>query len=127
MGGRTAPREQGAEANVLSPDFVIIKVDAPTGYDVPLLVVEVKRDEVLPSVALLQLLTYMEKTLTGSTATKIHGLLIQGPKWTLLEQTEPIPPTGPPAHVILTGDELDVTFAMRLREIAMGHWEKSAL
>lgn len=72
------PRGQGEETNVKIPDFIVVKGSATLSGDVPLLIVEVKRDESDDVIARNQITNYMGAFITKFGNMKLKAALVQG-------------------------------------------------
>jgi hypothetical protein len=73
-------RGQGDEADVKIPDFIVVKGSETMSDDIPLLIVEVKRDDSDDAVARLQLFEYMEAFSEKIGNVKFKAALVQGSK-----------------------------------------------
>src|SRR6266481_4890863 len=74
------PRGEGEEANVKIPDFIVVKGSATLTDDIPLLVVEVKRDDLDDVVARAQVTKYMGAFADKFGNFKFKGALVQSSK-----------------------------------------------
>jgi len=117
------PRGQGDEADVKIPDFIVVKGSATLSDDVPLLVVEVKRDDSDDTVARMQITEYMGAFSEKFGNVKFKAALVQGSKVLLYEW-----PTTAPFIPILkkTTVVTDDTFLKWVRKVTKDHWEVDA-
>ena len=79
------PRGQGDEKGVKIPDFIVVKGSATLSNDVPLLVVEIKRDDSDDQTATHQVINYMTALSLkfegeGVERVRFKGVLVQGTK-----------------------------------------------
>ena len=74
------PRRQGEEKNVKIPDFIVVKGSATLSNDVPLLIVEIKRDDSDDEVARFQISQYMDAFAIKLGNIAFKGALVQGSK-----------------------------------------------
>ena len=74
------PRGEGEEANVKIPDFIVVKGSATLTDNIPLLVVEVKHDDLDDVVARAQVTEYMGAFSEKFGNVKFKAALVQGPK-----------------------------------------------
>jgi len=117
------PRGEGEEADVKIPDFIVVKGTATLTDDVPLLVVEIKRDDLDEATSIVQLGEYMGAFADKFGNFKFKGALVQSSKVLLYEwpTTAPFVPKLKKTSVIT-----DVTFLKWVRNIAMDNWEVDA-
>ena len=135
------PRGQGlgGEHNVKIPDFIVVKGSPGLSNDIPLLIVEVKRDDSDDGVARVQIINYMAEFRRKFGNMKFKGVLVQGSKvyifflviyeiitrwlhpqvllleWTTTDPIEPI--------VKKTTTVTDDTFLKWVREVAKDNWK----
>jgi hypothetical protein len=74
------PQGQGDKADVKIPDFIVVQGSATLSDDVPLLVVEVKRDDSDNTVARMQITEYMGAFSEKFGDVKFKAALVQGSK-----------------------------------------------
>jgi hypothetical protein len=134
------PRGEGEEANVKIPDFIVVKGTATLTDDVPLLVVEIKRDDVDETTSVIQLGEYMGVFAGKFGNFKFKGALVQGSKVSVYHYfttsntdfgekallyewptTAPFIPKLKKTTVIT-----DVAFLNWVRKIAKDNWEVGA-
>jgi len=117
------PRGEGEEADVKIPDFIVVKGTATLTDDVPLLVVEIQRDDLDEATSIVQLGEYMGAFADKFGNFKFKGALVQSSKVLLYEwpTTAPFVPKLKKTSVIT-----DVTFLKWVRNIAMDNWEVDA-
>lgn len=114
------PRGQGEETNVKIPDFIVVKGSATLSGDVPLLIVEVKRDESDDVIARNQITNYMGAFITKFGNMKLKAALVQGSRVLLYEW----PSTAPFMAVLKKTTVItDDTFLKWVRKVAKDHWD----
>ena len=132
------PRGQGLgdESNVKIPDFIVVKGSPTLSNDIPLLIVEVKRDASDDDLARLQILDYMIGFGRKFETRQFKGVLIQGSKvylfiliydiitrrlQVLLYEWSTTAPFAPIVKKTLT--VTDDTFLKWVREVAKANWK----
>jgi hypothetical protein len=74
------PRGEGEEADVKIPDFIVVKGTATLTDDVPLLLVEIKHDDLDEATSIVQLGKYMGAFADKFSNLKFKGALVQSSK-----------------------------------------------